>query len=49
MIVEFTDCHAGTITYDIHAVQRQGVVPIQRVWAANAELCEALQDQLHQE
>jgi len=49
MIVEFTDCSAGTITYDIPDINRQGVVPIQRVWAANAELCEALQDQLLQQ
>jgi len=45
MIVEFTGCHAGTITYDFPDINRQGVVPIQRVWAANAELCEALQAQ----
>jgi hypothetical protein len=52
MIVEFTDCSAGTITYDYDIppdINLQGVVPIQRVWAANAELCEALQDQLLQE
>jgi hypothetical protein len=42
MIIEFSDCAAGTITYDIPSVDRQNVIPIQRVAPDNVTLCEAL-------
>jgi len=42
IILEFSDCTAGTITYDIPSVNRQGVVPIQRIAPDNVALCEAL-------
>ena len=42
MLVEFTNCFSGTVTFDIPSVDRQGVVPIQRVATDNVELCEQL-------
>ena len=42
IIIEFSDCTAGTITYDIPSVDRQGVIPIQRITPDNVSLCEAL-------
>ena len=42
LIIEFSDCTAGTITYDIPSVDRQGVIPIQRITPDNVALCEAL-------
>jgi cyclophilin family peptidyl-prolyl cis-trans isomerase len=40
--LEFNDCTAGTITYDIPSVDRQGVIPIERITPDNVALCEAL-------
>jgi peptidyl-prolyl cis-trans isomerase A (cyclophilin A) len=40
--LEFSDCTAGTITYDIPSVDRQGVIPIERITPDNVALCEAL-------
>ena len=42
IIVEFNDCETGTITYDIPSVDRQGVIPIERIVPDNVALCEAL-------
>ena len=42
MIVEFTDCKAGTVSYDIPSVDRQGVIPIERIALDNVPLCEEL-------
>jgi len=42
IVLEFSDCTAGTITYDIPSVGRQGVIPIQRIAPDNVTLCEAL-------
>jgi hypothetical protein len=42
MVVQFTSCNAGTISYDIPSVDRQGVVPIERIVPDNVALCEAL-------
>jgi len=38
----FEDCNMGTVDYDIPSIDRQGSVPIQRVAADNAALCESL-------
>lgn len=46
MVVEFSDCTAGTVTYDIPSVDRQGVIPIKRVSEDNVALCEELAEQL---
>ena len=42
MTVEFSDCTAGTVSYDIPSVGRQGVIPIERIVPDNVPLCEAL-------
>ncbi len=42
MIVEFSNCNQGTVTYDIPSVGRKGVVPIKRVAEDNVPLCEYL-------
>jgi hypothetical protein len=44
MVVQFTGCNAGTISYDISSVDRQGVVPIERIVPDNVALCEALDE-----
>jgi hypothetical protein len=40
--LQFSDCNHGTITYDIPSVDRQGVIPIQRIAPDNAPVCEGL-------
>ena len=42
MTVEFSDCTAGTVSYDIPSIDRQGVIPIERIVSDNVPLCEAL-------
>lgn len=42
VVVEFSGCNAGTVSYDLHSVGRQGVIPIERVALDNVALCEAL-------
>jgi plastocyanin len=41
MTIEFENCNAGTLTYDIPSIDQQGVVPISRVAGDNIKLCEA--------
>jgi dienelactone hydrolase len=38
----FDSCNSGTVEYDIPSIDRQGIVPIQRVANDNVVLCEAL-------
>ena len=38
----FDSCNSGTVEYDILSINRQGIVPIQRVADDNIALCEAL-------
>jgi hypothetical protein len=40
--VEFEDCTAGTVSYDIDAIDRQGDIAIQRIALDNVPTCEAL-------
>lgn len=40
--IEFSHCNAGTVTYDIPSIGRQGVVPIERIALDNVPLCESL-------
>jgi hypothetical protein len=42
--VTFSGCNAGTVTYDIPSISRQGMVPIERVFVDDDNLayCEAL-------
>jgi parallel beta-helix repeat protein len=42
IMLEFSSCNRGTVTYDIPSINRQGTVPIQRVAHDNIALCEAL-------
>jgi hypothetical protein len=37
--LEFSTCNAGTLTYDIASIDRQGVVPIERITLDNVPLC----------
>lgn len=46
MIVEFSDCNAGTVSYDIPSVGRQGVIAIERIALDNVPLCESLAAEL---
>jgi hypothetical protein len=40
IILEFSSCTAGTVTYDIPSLSLSGVIPIQRATLDNVELCE---------
>lgn len=40
IILTLTDCKSGMVEYDIPSIDRQGVVPIQRVADDNIMLCE---------
>jgi hypothetical protein len=42
IILTFDSCNSGTVEYDIPSINRQGIVPIQRVANDNIVLCEAL-------
>lgn len=42
MVLEFSDCGNGTLTYDFPSVGLSGEFAIERVVASNAALCEAL-------
>ena len=39
ILLEFSTCNAGTVAYDIPSIERQGVVPIERVALDNVPLC----------
>jgi hypothetical protein len=41
IVLEFSSCNSGTVTYDIPPINRQGTVPIKRVANDNIALCEA--------
>jgi hypothetical protein len=42
LLPEFSTCNAGTVTYDIPSIDRQGVVPIERITLDNVPLCYSL-------
>jgi hypothetical protein len=42
IILEFTTCNSGTVTYDIPSIDRQGVIPIERIATDNVSLCEMI-------
>jgi hypothetical protein len=42
IILTFDSCNSGTVEYDIPSINRQGIVPIQRVANDNIVLCLAL-------
>jgi len=49
IIIEFSGCNVGTVSYDITSVGRQGVIPIERVALDNVALCEELNKSLQAE
>jgi hypothetical protein len=42
IILEFTTCNAGTVTYDIPSIALQGTIPIERIALDNVPACELL-------
>jgi hypothetical protein len=44
IILTFDSCNSGTVEYDIPSINRQGIVPIERVAGDNIVICEALQN-----
>jgi hypothetical protein len=42
ILLTFDSCNSGTVEYDIPSINRQGIVPIQRVANDNIALCEVL-------
>ncbi len=46
MIVEFSNCNEGTVSYDIPSIGRHRVIPIERISLDNVPLCESHQVQL---
>ncbi|MEJ8566271.1 peptidylprolyl isomerase [Elongatibacter sediminis] len=42
VVLEFTDCETGTIEYDLPSIDRQGVIPIERLALDNVPFCESL-------
>ena len=42
ILLTFESCSSGMVEYDIPSINRQGMVPIQRVAGDNIVLCEAL-------
>lgn len=42
ILLTFSSCRSGAVEYDIPSIDRQGIVPIQRVADDNIALCEAL-------
>jgi Tol biopolymer transport system component len=49
MLVEFTSCRSGTVTYEIPSVDQSRVIPIQRVALDNATTCESQAGQIQTE
>lgn len=45
LLLTFDSCNSGTIEYDIPSINRQGIVPIERVVSDNIALCEVLASQ----
>lgn len=42
LILTFESCRSGTVQYDIASINRQGIIPIERVANDNIVICEAL-------
>ena len=45
VVLEFSSCSRGTVTYDIDSIGWQGLIPIERIALDNITLCEALNGQ----
>jgi hypothetical protein len=46
IILEFDTCNSGTVTYHIPSVEKQGVIPIERIALDNAAYCAGLNPRL---
>jgi hypothetical protein len=42
ILLQFSDCNSGSVSYDIPSINRTGLIPIERVATDNVALCEAL-------
>ena len=42
IILRFSGCEFGSVSYDIPSIERQGVIPIERIALDNVALCESL-------
>jgi len=42
LLLEFSSCNRGTVSYNIPSIERHGLVPIQRISLDNVSLCEKL-------
>ena len=49
ILLEFSTCNRGTVTYDIPSIERQGVVPIERIALDNVALCYLLNSETKNE
>ncbi len=43
LIIEFTGCNSGTVTYDIPSIGLSGVIPVERIALDNVDFCTTLQ------
>lgn len=46
ILLQFDDCNAGSVTYDLPSIEQYGVIPIQRIALDNVAHCENLASQL---
>jgi hypothetical protein len=42
MTIEFADCNAALVSYEITSISRSGEIPIERIALDNVARCEAL-------
>lgn len=49
ILLEFSTCNRGTVTYDIPSIERQSVVPIERIALDNVALCYLLNSETENE
>lgn len=42
MLLEFSDCEHGTISYQLDGAEQQSVIPVRRIASDNVALCESL-------
>jgi hypothetical protein len=45
VVLEFSSCGRGTVKYDIHSIDWQNTIPIERIALDNIPLCQALNSQ----
>jgi len=45
IVLEFSGCNSGTVSYDIPSIGKQGTVPIERIVLDNVVLCESMMEE----